>query len=180
MSETKPAAMTQAVSARMMTVVENDAVVVHWVIENRTTAPIWVLDTVLAKKDGGWIPSERAIVSRGKPGEAHLVLGYLSPQSQLPQVEQGVAKMIAPAATRLTAGATRKGTVRVALPLAPWHPYLEMASLKDPKQLVLRVGYLTKEPPWSSHAVPGHLVPELATVDAEQQWASSEPSPLAR
>lgn len=177
-TETKPGSATTPVSARMTTVREADALVVSWVVENRTPAPIWVLDTVLAKQGSGWAPSERAIVARGEPGEARLVLGYLSPQSQMPQVEQGVARMIAPIATQLGAGETRKGTVRVGLPVAPWHPYLEMASLKDPKRLVLRVGYLTKEPPWSDHEVPGGRVPALATVDAEQQWATSESSPL--
>ncbi len=148
---------TNTVSARMQVLRDGDALVVKATIDNGTAAPIWVLDTPLEGKK----PSERAIVSRGEPGTARIVLGFLDAESQAPQVEQGVDRQVAPIATRVAAHASRSRTVRLPLPLTPWHPYLQMASLKQPTQVVLEVGYLTAEPVWSDVAVDG-----VGSVDA--------------
>lgn len=164
----------QPVSAQLQVVHDHAALVATCTVKNLTASPIWVLDTVIDKD----APSERAIVSRGDPGTARLVLGYLSPQSQMPQIEQGVGKMVAPIATELAAGASRTRTVRIALPIHTWHPYLEMAPLRDPRELVLEVGYLTSEPPWSPRELAGGRVPTVAHVHTAQQWARSQPVPL--
>jgi hypothetical protein len=157
------------VVARMTVARDGDALVVTAVTENGTSAPIWVLDTPLE----GSTPSDRAIVSRGAPGVARVVLGFLDVDSQMPQVEQGVDRQVAPIATVVAPHASRTRELRLALPLAPWHPYLKMASLKAPTELVLEVGYLTEEPAWTDRETPKGRVPALADVNKHQQWARS-------
>ncbi|MCB9564279.1 MAG: hypothetical protein H6708_28175 [Kofleriaceae bacterium] len=159
-----------------------DAVDVAYTIANTSDAPVWLLDTLLVRDGGAWQAAPaRAIVSRGEPGQVRFILGYLRAGSQRPEIEQGVAVSMPPAAHRLGPGEHVDGGFQVPRPLTPWHPYLEMARLRDPVRAVVEIGYLAgDEPRWDQQpaAPAGARVPDLPSVNAREQWASSAEQPL--
>lgn len=158
-----PTATATTVVARLTVERVGDGLDGTATIENGTASPIWVLDA--------FVDADRPVVSRGEPGTVRVVLGFLGAESQMPQVEQGVSHERVPSATLLAPRASRSRTIHLSMPLVPWHPYLGMATLPAPRQLVLEVGYLTEDP--------GAVGPTLATVKTRQRWVRSALVPLA-
>jgi hypothetical protein len=162
---------------------DGGAIAVAYEVENRRAESIWLLDVGLERRDNRWVAApDRAAVSRDSASDhrVRFLLGFLATASQEPWVEQGVDREMAPGARELAAGARQRGGFRVALPLAPWHPYLKMAPLDSPEEAVLAVGFLAGEPRWSTAGdlPPGVDVPALSDVKRRQQWAISSPRPL--
>ena len=154
---------------------------VRYAVENRSASLLYVLDQLVIPHSGRYtVLADRGIVQRGtKPHSVKFSRGFVRAASQEPAVEQGENNPLVPAARPLAAGARLEGSFHVPLPIAPWHPTLDMAPLASPERAVLELGYLSGEPAWSELPTEGGVVrvPTLAWA-AKQKWALGDDKPL--
>jgi hypothetical protein len=116
---------------------DGDGLSVHYVVTNGRNHTIWVYDQYVA---------DRAIVSRGEPGTARFVIGYLTEKSQEPEIGQAFDHWEIPGVSDLRAHETSRGAFHVSLPLEPWHWQMRMSPLHDPTRVRLEVGYFESLP----------------------------------
>jgi hypothetical protein len=145
-------------------------------VENRTAAPIWILDQlVTTSRDGMMVLPDRVIVRRGPDATtAGFALGFVE------QLGHAVEVTPAPVARALAAGAKLGGTKHVPLPLASWHPYDSMIDKLEgtPSKAMLLVSWLpekpaSKQPGWQDVPAAGggtlHL-PTRSFFGVSAQW----------
>ncbi len=142
-------------------------------IENRGSAPVWVLDQIVTTSGDGMVVLPDRVIVRQGPDEttASFVAGFTE------QLGHAVEVQPAPVPRALAPGGKLTATKHVPLPLASWHPYDSMidALPRAPTKAVLEVGWLpTDRARWEDvpAAAGGTLhLPATGFVRTSQQLA---------
>lgn len=150
---------------------------VHYTVQNRSAAPIYLLDRLLAPRSGklALVPLAVVVHNGAAPGEVLLTKGFVN-------VDQELMFYVIPGVRKLDPGASLSGDAELALPLVPWHPNAQVEPLRTPRgTAVLEVGYLPDlGEPQMVPLVDGSSVETASARKAilEQQLVRGEPRPL--
>lgn len=163
---------------------EGDALAIHYEIENRSEADVWLLDLPHVPTVAGYDPRPERITVLVDGPRVRLVRGHVRPPPGL-----GVAMEYTPVARRLAAGAKLTGDASVPLPIQPWHPYHpQQPAKKKLQEASLELGLLVGESPegvpaWDQRftkdtAGAAIQVPSLGFVVQRQKLVGAASKPL--